>query len=45
MITELLTGPYGPFVIFFLRITDVSMATVRTLLIVRNAKFIVTLIG
>lgn len=45
MITELLTGPYGPFVIFFLRITDVSMATVRTLLIVRNAKFIVPLIG
>lgn len=45
MVTELLAGPYGPILIFFLRITDVSMATVRTLLIVRNAKLIVPLIG
>jgi uncharacterized protein YebE (UPF0316 family) len=42
---ELLAGPYGPLLIFFLRITDVSMATVRTLLMVRNAKLIVPLIG
>lgn len=45
MVQELLAGPAGPVLIFFLRITDVSMATVRTLLIVRNAKVIVPLIG
>ena len=45
MIAELLAGPFGPLLIFFLRITDVSMATVRTLLMVRNAKLIVPLIG
>lgn len=45
MVQELLAGPWGPILIFFLRITDVSMATVRTLLMVRNAKVIVPLIG
>lgn len=45
MIPELLSGPWGPLLIFCLRVTDVSMATVRVLLIVRNAKWIVPLIG
>jgi len=45
MLPNLLAGPYGPLVIFLLRVTDVSMATVRTLLIVRNAKLLVPLIG
>lgn len=45
MIHELLSGPWGPLVIFCLRVTDVSMATMRVLLIVRNAKWIVPLIG
>ena len=45
MVHELLAGPFGPVLIYFLRITDVSMATVRTLLIVRNAKLWVPLIG
>jgi len=45
MITQLLAGPYGPIVIFFLRICDVSLATVRTLLIVRNARILVPFIG
>lgn len=45
MLPELLAGPLGPAVIFVLRVTDVSMATVRTLLIVRNAKLLVPLIG
>lgn len=45
MVQELLAGPFGPLLIFFLRITDVSMATIRVLLIVRNAKLIVPLIG
>jgi len=45
MVHELLAGPFGPLLIYFLRITDVSMATVRTLLIVRNAKLVVPLIG
>lgn len=45
MIQELLAGPFGPLLIFFLRITDVSMATVRVVLIVRGNKLLVPLIG
>ena len=45
MFVELLAGPFGPAVIFMLRVTDVSMATVRTLLIVRNAKLLVPILG
>lgn len=45
MVQELLAGPYGPILIYFLRITDVSMATVRVLLMVRNAKWLVPIIG
>lgn len=35
---ELLSGPWGPLVIFLLRICDVSMATMRMLLIVRGSR-------
>lgn len=45
MLPELLVGPAGPLLIFALRVVDVSMATVRVLLIVRNAKVLVPLIG
>jgi uncharacterized protein YebE (UPF0316 family) len=43
--TELLAGLWGPFIIFGLRIVDVSLATVRMLLTMRNARRIVPLIG
>jgi uncharacterized protein YebE (UPF0316 family) len=45
MVHELLAGPWAPLLIFCLRVTDVSMATVRTLLIVRGAKMFVPVIG
>ena len=38
-------GPYGPFLIFGLRIVDVSMSTIRILLAVRGHKMVVPLIG
>jgi uncharacterized protein YebE (UPF0316 family) len=41
----LFAGPYGPLVIFGLRIIDVSMSTVRIVLAVRGHKFITPLIG
>jgi uncharacterized protein YebE (UPF0316 family) len=41
MFQDLLAGPAGPIVIFFLRISDVSLATVRMLLMVRNKKLFV----
>ena len=44
-ISELFAGPFGPVVIFLLRIVDVSMATVRILLSVRGHKRIVPFIG
>ena len=45
MIPELLAGPLGPLVIFSLRIVDVSMATIRVSLIVRNAKVVVPILA
>lgn len=42
---ELFAGPYGPVVIFGLRIIDVSMSTVRILLAVRGYKMAVPVIG
>ncbi len=45
MLDALFAGPAGPVVIFFLRIFDVSLATVRTLLIVRGHKRLVPFIG
>lgn len=41
----LFAGPWGPLVIFGLRIIDVSMSTVRIVLAVRGYKFITPLIG
>ena len=45
MFQELLAGPAGPVVIFFLRISDVSLATVRMLLMVRNKKLLVPVLA
>jgi uncharacterized protein YebE (UPF0316 family) len=42
---ELLGGPWGPLVIFLLRIVDVSMATIRVTLIVRGARWAAPAIG
>jgi uncharacterized protein YebE (UPF0316 family) len=41
----LLASAYGPIVIFFLRIVDVSLATLRMLLAVRGIKAVVPIIG
>jgi uncharacterized protein YebE (UPF0316 family) len=41
----LLIGPLGPLLIFFMRIADVSLATVRMLMIMRNHKLLAPLIG
>ena len=41
----LLIGPAGPLLIFFMRIADVSLATVRMLLIIRNHRVLAPLIG
>lgn len=38
-------GPWGPIIIFSLRICDVSLALLRTLLAVRNVKIAVPIIG
>jgi uncharacterized protein YebE (UPF0316 family) len=45
VIDTLFAGPWGPLVIFGLRIFDVSFSTVRVLLSVRNVKLAVPLIG
>lgn len=45
MLQELVAGPIGPLVVFFLRVTDVSMATLRMLLTVRNRRVLAPLIG
>jgi len=44
-LSALFGGPFGPFIIFLLRICDVSLGTLRMLLIVRHAKFSVPIIG
>jgi uncharacterized protein YebE (UPF0316 family) len=41
----LFAGPWGPLIIFGLRIIDVSMSTVRILLAVRGHRYIVPFIG
>lgn len=43
--TEIFAGPLGPFIIFGLRIVDVSLATLRMLLSIRNARTLVPIIG
>ena len=45
MLDALFAGPWGPLLIFGLRIVDVSMATIRMLLIMRSQKLLVPLIG
>jgi uncharacterized protein YebE (UPF0316 family) len=45
IIDQLFGGPWGPLVIFGLRIVDVSMATLRMLLSVRGQRVLVPLIG
>jgi uncharacterized protein YebE (UPF0316 family) len=45
MIEMVFAGPWGPLVIFFLRIVDVSLATTRMLLAVRGQRVLVPLIG
>lgn len=41
----LFAGPWGPLVIFLLRICDVSLALLRTLLAVRNVRVAVPILG
>jgi len=43
--TELFAGPWGPILIFGLRIVDVTLATLRMLLIMRNQRLLVPFIG
>lgn len=45
MLAALFAGPLGPLVIFLLRIVDVSLATTRMLLAIRNQRMLVPLIG
>jgi uncharacterized protein YebE (UPF0316 family) len=45
MLSTLFGGPWGPLLIFLLRVVDVSMTTTRTLLSMRNARLVVPLIG
>jgi uncharacterized protein YebE (UPF0316 family) len=45
MMEAIILSPLGPLLIFFMRICDVSLATVRMLLIMRNAKVWAPLIG
>lgn len=45
LIDALFGGPWGPLVIFALRIVDVSLATLRMLLSVRGQRHVVPLIG
>jgi uncharacterized protein YebE (UPF0316 family) len=43
--TELFAGPLGPLIIFGFRIVDVSLATIRMLLTMRDQRTLVPLIG
>ncbi len=45
MVETLFAGPWGPLLIFGLRICDVSLALLRTLLAVRNVRVAVPVIG
>lgn len=42
---ELLAGPFGPVLIFLLRVVDVSMGTMRFLLVTRGARLPASLLG
>lgn len=43
--SALYAGPWGPLIVFGLRICDVSLTTMRTLLIVRGQRFLVPIIA
>lgn len=45
ILNRLLASPWGPIAIFFLKIVDVTLATVRMLLLARNAKRLVAAIA
>ena len=45
MLQDLVAGPAGPLVVFSLRATDVTMATIRMLMIMRGHRLIAPLIG
>lgn len=45
ILQEIFAGPWGPLVIFGLRIVDVSLATLRMLLTVRGRRVVVPFIG
>jgi uncharacterized protein YebE (UPF0316 family) len=45
MLDSIFAGPWGPLLIFSLRICDVSLALLRTLLAVRNVRIAVPIIG
>jgi uncharacterized protein YebE (UPF0316 family) len=45
VIEELFSGPLGPLLIFSLRIVDVSLSTLRMLMIMRGRKMLAPLIG
>ena len=45
MLQDLLAGPAGPIVVFFLRVSDVSLATLRMLFIVRGKRILAPLFG
>jgi uncharacterized protein YebE (UPF0316 family) len=42
---ELLSGPWGPVIIFFLRLVDVSMSTFRVLMVVRGSRWLAPLVS
>lgn len=42
---ELIAGPWGPLIVFGLRVVDVSLATMRVLLMVRATPWIAPVIG
>lgn len=42
---ELLSGPWGPVLIFLLRLADVSLATLRIMLVIRGARLLAPLLG
>jgi hypothetical protein len=45
LIDELFAGPWGPLIIFGLRLVDVSLATLRMLLSMRNQRVAAPIIG
>lgn len=45
MLEALFAGPWGPLIIFFMRMIDVSLSTMRFLLTVRNIRFVIPFIA